>query len=115
MISSVLIVEDNETAAHAIASNLRLKGAKVEIASTVARGLELLNREYDVVLLDLGLPDGNGITVLESLRAKGHGSKVIVMTGMEQGEETAQVWKYHVEAILPKPLKLSVLYYMLEV
>ncbi len=81
---TVLIVEDDPTLrddfAHAVASQptLRLAGS----AGSVAVGLALISAgpPPDVLLVDLGLPDGDGSTLIGALRTRSPGAKALVIT-----------------------------------
>ncbi|WP_048440751.1 response regulator transcription factor [Caenimonas sp. SL110] len=67
----VLVVEDDEGIARGLAANLRRHGWAVDVASSLAQGWAALRAEpFDAVLLDLGLPDGDGMTLLRDLRAR---------------------------------------------
>ncbi len=61
-------------------------------ASTAAMALELLGRErFDLILLDLALPDVNGMTLLPTLVSIGEGAKIVVMSGSLSPEGTLAV------------------------
>ena len=66
----VLVVEDDERIASGLAAHLGRQGHAVDHAATLAAGWAALRGEpFDLVLLDLGLPDGDGGTLLARLRA----------------------------------------------
>ena len=66
----VLVVEDDERIASGLAAHLGRQGHAVDHAATLAAGWTALRSEpFDLVLLDLGLPDGDGSTLLARLRA----------------------------------------------
>ncbi len=65
-----LLVEDNEIAATMIKKNLELLGFRVDIAKTGHEGIKLSKRGYDIILLDIGLPDINGLEVARAIRRK---------------------------------------------
>lgn len=66
----VLVVEDDERIADGLAAHLGRLGHAVDAAATLAAGWAALRSEpFDLVLLDLGLPDGDGCTLLARLRA----------------------------------------------
>ncbi|MBK9178990.1 MAG: response regulator transcription factor [Acidimicrobiales bacterium] len=68
----LLVVEDEEDLAGAVALGLRREGYAVDLAGTVGEALErLTTTAYDLVCLDLNLPDGDGREVCRSLRASG--------------------------------------------
>lgn len=77
----LLLVEDDKTTARAVASGLREEGHVVDVcdrcedAETQASMIA-----YDVILLDWGLPDGDGLSLLRTLREKGLWTPVIMLT-----------------------------------
>jgi DNA-binding NarL/FixJ family response regulator len=81
----VIIIEDDARLrihaknALAVAPEIAVVGD----AGCLAEGLPLVDRMPDLALLDLGLPDGNGITVIEAIRAKVPACKVLVFTVFE--------------------------------
>ena len=82
----VLIVEDDEGIARSLARGLERAGYRVEIART---GREALSAApADMVLLDLGLPDADGVDVCRGLRARSDAA-IIVVTA--RGEESDRV------------------------
>ena len=94
---SLLIVEDDEATAAFLADNLAADGFKVATASGAGEGLRAMEvRHPSLVLLDLGLEDGNGLDLLDRVRgADGMASRldpdvpVIVFTG--RGSEADRV------------------------
>jgi DNA-binding response OmpR family regulator len=80
--TSVLMVEDDGAIAAGIAVLLEEEGIHVQIATTGREALEMLaSRCPDAVLLDLGLPDMDGIAVYESIAADHPDLAVIFATG----------------------------------
>jgi len=87
----VLVVEDDEGIADGLRATLKQHGCAVDVADTVAAAWAALRTEpFDVVLLDLGLPDADGGTLLERLRAAPTGAlpdpatPVLIMTARDQ-------------------------------
>lgn len=81
---NVLIVEDYQPLTFVIGAMLRKIARRVEIAHTLADAMEWLAKKngFDVVLLDLGLPDSEKNETIEAIeRIKAGGRRVIVMTG----------------------------------
>ena len=67
----ILLVEDHATTAAVMARLLQKRGHQVELAHTVADALRIgMAQDFDVVMSDLGLPDGSGYEVMEALRDK---------------------------------------------
>jgi DNA-binding NtrC family response regulator len=81
MSSSILIVEDEKTALHSLSSLLADEGYNVLQADRGEQGLRLAMREEpDLILLDIRLPDLDGLSLLERLRADHSDAAVIIMT-----------------------------------
>jgi DNA-binding response OmpR family regulator len=85
----ILLVEDEESIAQPLSRLLAREGFEATIAGTAARALELFDRgEPDLVLLDLGLPDGDGRDVARELRGR---SRVPIIMLTARGTETDRV------------------------
>jgi two-component system, OmpR family, response regulator RegX3 len=82
----VLVVEDEEAIAEPLAEGLRREGFSVTVAGTGAEALAA--DEVDVVLLDLRLPDADGLDVCRQLRAR---SDVPIIVVTARGEEVDRV------------------------
>jgi two-component system OmpR family response regulator/two-component system response regulator QseB len=87
----VLVVEDDEGIARGLAAHLGRSGHAVDRTGSIAEAWNALAAEaYDVVLLDLGLPDGDGTELLRRLRATPAGrlpdaaTPVLIMTARDQ-------------------------------
>jgi DNA-binding response OmpR family regulator len=76
-------VEDDGAARTAISRILRKLGFAVSEAATVAEALAALDGQPDWILLDLMLPDGCGVTVLDESRARNLSSKICIITGCD--------------------------------
>src|SRR5207302_1857525 len=76
---SVLIVEDDEALLETTAMALGDQGHRVAVAATGAEAMANLERDvFDLVLLDLGLPDIKGLDLLETIRRRWLATTVIV-------------------------------------
>jgi two-component system response regulator RegX3 len=82
----ILVVEDEDAIAEPLAEGLRREGFEVERVATGAAALDAL--EPDLVLLDLRLPDVDGLTVCRELRAR---SDVPIIVVTAKGEEVDRV------------------------
>lgn len=81
MKTRILIIEDERTALHSLALLLEDEGYEALKAESGELGLQIaLQQEPDLILLDIRLPDVDGITVLRRLRAGHSESAVIIMT-----------------------------------
>ncbi len=79
--SSVLIVEDDCDILTALQDLLEFEGYLVDCAQTCSHAFSLIEQNvYDAVLLDLGLPDGDGCSIFEKLQVSHPSLPVIVLT-----------------------------------
>jgi DNA-binding response OmpR family regulator len=68
---SILLVEDHPDTSAALAALLKGFGWKVRVAETVADAIAAADAElFDLLISDIGLPDGNGLDLMKQLRAK---------------------------------------------
>ncbi len=76
-----LLVEDAADLARSVQDLLRLNGHGVDWAASLAEAQDCLNAAgYDLILLDIALPDGDGRLFLKDLRRAGTDTPVIMMT-----------------------------------
>src|ERR1700684_988031 len=77
----LLVVEDNATLSELLAKGLRTAGYEVDLLATAAEARTvLMTTTYAAVILDLGLPDGDGLAVLRELRHRKDSTPVLVLT-----------------------------------
>jgi DNA-binding response OmpR family regulator len=80
----VLLVEDDRVLARVLVRGLAEEGHAVDHVATVAAGSEAAaTTSYDLVVLDLGLPDGDGVELCRSLRAAGSKAPVLMLTARD--------------------------------
>jgi two-component system response regulator TctD len=80
-----LLVEDNQDLANAIASRMRLDGHVIDHAEKLEDASAFVSTgEYDLILLDIMLPDGDGRSFLEQHRASDLDTPVIILTARSQ-------------------------------
>ena len=91
----------------ALSGILRRKGFEVLIAHTVADGLRLLSHSPDWILLDLMLPDGDGDTILQHIRAHRLPLKEIVTTAVNDPARLDRIHALRPEQVMKKPLDLA--------
>lgn len=108
----ILLVEDDTTLARATVRILVAKGYQVVVAFDGLSAVALARKEQpDLVILDIGLPAGGGVSVLERLRSLPPTSMVpvIVVSGWIAFEQQMDLESSGVEAILHKPVPPDVL------
>lgn len=99
-----LIVEDDSASRETLATFLRRRGYDVESAATVAAGRAKLTADVTHLILDLRLPDGTGLGLLESAQKEGLTVKVAVITGLDKGDVLSNAVLMQPDAFLKKPV-----------
>jgi signal transduction histidine kinase len=93
-IKTLLIIEDNPGDARLLREMLRENGAYIAeliIAQTMSEAVICLGTQpVDIILLDLGLPDAEGLAAIRRVRAAAPGSPLVVLTGMDDEALAAQ-------------------------
>jgi PAS domain S-box-containing protein len=85
---SVLLVEDNEYTSSAMAQLLEVLGHRVAVADTVATALEAARGDaFDLLISDIGLPDGSGLDVARQWTSLQPGRAAIAITGYGMDED----------------------------
>lgn len=99
-----LLVEDNEELAQAISSRMQLDGHVIDHAMNIADAVAFSRTgEYDLILLDIMLPDGDGRDFLEHHRASQKDTPVIVLTARSQVSDTISVLDSGADDYMTKP------------
>ena len=99
----ILIVEDEELIARSSSAYLATRGHETLVAPTLAAARKVLRQgDVDLMVLDVVLPDGNG---LDLLAEKDVALPVIVMTGHILSELDPEVRRFGVVAVLDKPFR----------
>ena len=105
--ASVLVVEDDDTIGDVVASSLRSHGYGVELARTGAAAVEAARGPgFDLVLLDLGLPDLDGVEVCRRLRRQQIGAVVVVLTARATEMDVVVGLEAGADDYLTKPVRL---------
>lgn len=105
--SRVLVVEDDPTLARALGINLRARGYQVDLAGGGAQALRTAGANHpDVVLLDLGLPDMDGVDVIAGLR--GWSSvPVIVLSARQSSHDKVEALDAGADDYVTKPFSMD--------
>ncbi len=101
----ILVVEDDPGQAQALADFLRARGFQVKTVATRAEACR--PRLVDLALVDLRLPDGNGLEVLRCLKHRDPDVPVILMTAYASIESAVEAMKQGAYDYLTKPLDLA--------
>jgi len=104
----ILVVEDNRDAAHMLAQFLRLSGYAVTVAYNSGEGVEAARKTHpDVVLCDIGLPDGDGYVLAQALRENPQtaSAQLIALTARNREEDKQRSRDAGFQLHLVKPVR----------
>lgn len=108
--TAILLVEDNAPLAQGLKSNLEFEGHEVVVAATAQEALALCVHDggiaFDLVILDLMLPDGDGYRVLRTLREGGHGTPVLILTALGEEADKVRGFRFGADDYVTKPFGL---------
>ena len=110
MARRILILEDEKLLTKHLARLFVARGYEVHTAATVASFLAIARGErFETLLLDLHLPDGDGLDAWARIRDMQPGARTILMTAHGSADVAARALDLGIHAILSKPLNLSLL------
>jgi DNA-binding NtrC family response regulator len=90
--AKILVIDDEQGIRHLLDTLLRRKGYDVVLADGGRKGLELFRRERpDAIVLDLKMPEMDGVTVLQQIHSVDLTQPVIILTGAGTPEREQQV------------------------
>ena len=105
---SILIVEDEPRIASFVAKGLRADGYVATVAADGREGLDrALSGEFDLMVLDIGLPGLNGFQILDQLRSQGSHLPVIVLTARDSVTDTVSALEGGADDYMPKPFRFA--------
>ena len=100
----VLLIEDDSGTAQSIELMLKAEGLSVDTTDLGKEGIDLGKaRDYDIILLDLNLPDMSGYEVLRSLRMARVATPVLILSGLAGIEDKIKGLGLGADDYLPKP------------
>ena len=100
----LLLVEDDDLLAESLAEALEDAGYRVDVTALVREAEKLMAREdYSLVILDLGLPDGSGLEMLERWRRGGRRLPVLALTARDSWEDKVAGLRRGADDYLTKP------------
>src|SRR5947209_112665 len=103
----ILVTEDDPILADGVVHSLRQSDYLVDWAKTGEEAdHHLTERDYDLVILDLGLPRKDGLTVLRDLRARGTKTPVLILTARDSLEDRVGGLDAGADDYLVKPFDL---------
>ena len=104
----ILIVEDEDRISSFMSKGLTADGFTTTVAADGITGLDLaLSGEFDLVILDIGLPRLDGYGVLDGLRSQGSALPVIVLTARDSVTDTVHALEGGADDYMPKPFRFA--------
>ncbi|MBI4921455.1 MAG: response regulator [Devosia nanyangense] len=104
----ILVVEDNTTLASGIASVLRAAGYAVDVVHDgVSAEAVIATETFDLVILDLTLPEMDGLDVLRGMRARRNASSVLILTARGALDERVRGLDLGADDYMTKPFEVS--------
>ena len=104
----ILLVEDQPPVREAIGDMLKVLGHEVVAVSTGEEALEIAGRdEFDLALIDLGIPQINGLQLAKMLKEIDPQLPVVILTGWSGMIDEESMERYGVWKVLPKPVQID--------
>src|SRR6201990_1438313 len=104
----VLIVEDNPELVSLVVKGLSQGGLSADSVGTVGDALHVLSTmKYAAIVLDLGLPDDDGLTLLKDMRRRGDSTPVLVLTARDGVTDRVTGLREGADDSLPKPFAME--------
>jgi len=104
----ILVVEDNRTLADGLAAVLRVAGYAVDVVHDgVSADAVLTTETFDLVVLDLSLPEMDGLDVLRRMRGRRNASSVLVLTARGALDERVRGLDLGADDYMTKPFEVS--------
>jgi len=105
---NILLIEDGKQLALSIVEYLKVEGYRCEVAASIENAWEkIMMQDYDCILLDITLPDGNGLNFLERLKEAGKMEGVIIISAKDSLDDRIKGLKLGADDYLSKPFHLS--------
>jgi DNA-binding response OmpR family regulator len=102
----ILLVEDDERIRLEVLDALQAAGFDVSHSATLAGAREAVARNFDLVLLDLGLPDGDGLDLCRELRTAGGSVPIIILTARDAPEQRVRGLDVGADDYVVKPFHI---------
>lgn len=104
----ILLIEDDENISFGIKTYLEKDSFKVDIGENLVGGKKKFNLKYDLVILDMNLPDGTGYEFFSFVKSKSN-IPIIFLTVVDEEEEIVKGLDLGADDYITKPFKLSIL------
>lgn len=104
----ILIIEDEKDMRQNMLATLEKENFLVEPVATYNEAMSKIGvYDYDCILLDIGLPDGNGLEILKTLKDKGYSDSVIIVSAKDSIDDKVHGLELGADDYLPKPFHMA--------
>ncbi len=110
MSEKVLLIDDEKDFIEALSERMESRGMKVSSTVSPKEGLEIVDKEtFDAIILDLKMPEMNGLEVLKIIKEKNPDLQIILLTGHATVEKGIEAMKLGAMDLLEKPIDIATL------
>jgi DNA-binding NtrC family response regulator len=110
MSEKVLLVDDEQEFVETLAERMKTRGMDVAISTSPSEALEKVeNQSYDAIVVDLMMPEMDGLQMLSNLKEKNPDLQVILLTGYGSVQKGVEAMKLGAMDFLEKPIDIKVL------
>jgi DNA-binding response OmpR family regulator len=102
-----LIVEDEPQLAQSLQTFLEEQGHTTTVANNLASALEYTNSPFDIVVLDLNLPDGNGLEVVRKVKGENKNTGIIIVSARDSLDHKIEGLDLGADDYLTKPFQMA--------
>lgn len=106
--SQILVIEDESRIASFIDKGLKSEGYAVTLTDTAESGINWATQlDFDLIILDLGLPDQDGLEVLQTLKGQGVKTPVIILTARDDIDDKVTGLEFGADDYMTKPFSFK--------
>lgn len=110
IIRKALIVDDENEIGLLLGHKLTKQGISNNYAANLTDALELIKTDvYDLIFLDINLPDGNGLDIIPDIKTRNAETKIVVISAYNIKEDKERAYELGADRFLGKPFSSSVL------
>jgi DNA-binding response OmpR family regulator len=104
----ILIIEDDKSLLFSINDYLKMEGHICEIAQNFSQGLmKAVDNRYDCIILDIGLPDGNGLNIIRELKSDKVSDGILILSAKSSLDDKLLGLKIGADDYLTKPFHFA--------
>jgi two-component system, OmpR family, response regulator len=112
----ILLVEDDQYLGIVVRDYLNLNGYTVDLADNGTKGWDFFeSKKYDLCILDIMLPERDGLTIAKMIRAKNETIPIIILTAKASMEDKLKGFKVGADDYIIKPFNIEELVFRIEV